>query len=250
MRPWPSSPSCIPAPAPGDIHVWQASLVQPASLLQGLEQVLSPDERGRVSRFRRDIIRHRFIVARGVLRHILGRYVSRPPQKIVFQYAEYGKPELGPPDMTLQFNVSHSHDLALYAFTRNHSIGVDIEYVNRRSVMDRMKIARRFFSDMEYDALCALPQSKQDRAFLACWTRKEAFIKAIGQGLSCPLDQFDVTVDPDRSAALLSTRWDAAEAARWTMVALDPGGDYIGALAVEREYKQVQYWTWHDKVMR
>ncbi len=94
-----------------------------------------------------------------------------------------------------------------------------------------------------------MPESKQDRAFLACWTRKEAFIKAIGQGLSCPLDQFDVTVDPDGPAALLATRWDARDAGRWEMAALDPGGDYIGALAVEGAHKQVQCWTWNSKAI-
>ena len=248
MPRWPSAPSCIAAPASGEIHVWQAPLIQPSVLLHTLEQNLSPDEQSRAMRFRREIIRHRFIVARGVLRDILGRYTSRSPRHITFQYAEYGKPELGPPDATLQFNVSHSHDLALYAVTRHHPIGVDVEYLNRRSVMDRMKIARRFFSKAEYDALCALPQSSQDRAFLTCWTRKEAFIKAIGQGLSCPLDQFDVTVNPDAPAVLLATRWDAAEAARWTMAALAPGGAYIGALAVEGACKEIACWTWNNRV--
>jgi 4'-phosphopantetheinyl transferase len=244
MHRWPFAPSCLPEPAPGDIHIWQASLAQPISLIEALEQVLSPDERDRAFRFRRDIIRHRFIVARGVLRHILGRYVSKPPQDITFQYAEYGKPELGSPVGSLQFNVSHSHDMALYAFTRHHPIGVDVEYLNRRSVMDRMKIARRFFSVAEYKALSALPESKQDSAFLTCWTRKEAFIKAIGQGLSCPLDQFDVAVDPDAPAALLATRWDAADAGRWAMTALDPGENYIGALVVEGECTHMKNWTW------
>lgn len=241
---WPEAVSDTIVPDSDDIHIWQVSLAQPVQRISELERVLSPDERERAARFRRDIIRHRFIVARGALRYLLGAYTGRPPEDVAFQYAEYGKPELPPPDAALQFNVSHSHDLALYAFTMHRPVGIDVEYLNRRSVMDRMKIARRFFSDAEYAALSALPERDQDRAFLACWTRKEAFIKAIGQGLSCPLDQFDVTVDPDAQAALLATRWDAADAARWAMAALNPGGGYIGALAVEGTYNRLKCRTW------
>ena len=109
-----------------------------------------------------------------------------------------------------------------------------MEYLYRRAIVDRLKIAHRFFSDREYNALASMPRYRRDRAFLACWTRKEAFVKAIGQGLSCPLDQFDVTVDPNEPAELLATHWDVFDA--------EP--DYIGALAVKTGDVRLFFWQW------
>jgi len=232
----------------GRVHVWRADLDLPPERTREMERLLSPDERLRAERFVVDGVRDRFVVARSVLRNLLSRYVSVPPSDLRFSYTEHGKPDLAHPASTIRFNVSHSQGLAVYAVVANRSVGIDVEYLYRRAIMDRLKLAHRLFSDREYNTLAAMPRSRRDHAFLACWTRKEAFVKAIGQGLSCPLDQFDVTVEPDDPAELLATRWDPLDAERWTMTSIDPGPDYVGALAVWGKDLELSCWQWnHDQ---
>ena len=229
---------------PGRIHLWRASLDLPPERVRELERFLSPDELARAKRFVARGVRDRYITARAVLRNILARYVSEGPAALRFSYAEHGKPHLAHPGTSIRFNVSHSHDLAVYALTPGQPIGIDVEYLYRRKIVDRLRIAYRYFSDREYNTLAAMPPYRRDQAFLACWTRKEAFVKAIGQGLTCPLDQFDVTVDPDSPAELLATRWDVSYAQRWSMTNIDPGPDYIGALAVKTRDMRLFFWQW------
>ncbi len=231
-------------PAPGEVHLWRASLDLPPERVRELERCLSPDELARAKRFVARSVRDRYTTARAVLRNILAQYVSETPADLHFSYTEYGKPDLVRPATSLRFNVSHSHDLAVYALTAGQPLGVDVEYLHRRAIVDRLKIAHRFFSDREYNALASLPSYRRDHAFLACWTRKEAFVKAIGQGLSCPLDQFDVTVDPNEPAELLATHWDVSDAQRWSMASFDPGPGYIGALAVKTRDVRLSFWQW------
>lgn len=234
--------------AEGQVHLWRASLDLPSDRVKDLERFLSPDELNRAKRFVVRSARDRYTVARAVLRNILSRYLSAAPADLRFSYTEFGKPGLAHPSSSVGFNVSHSHNLAVYALTTGGPVGVDVEYLYRRAIMDRLKIAHRVFSDREYNELATTPSYRRDRAFLACWTRKEAFVKAIGQGLSCPLDQFDVTVDPDDPPRLLATHWDAADAERWSMVSVDPGPDYIGALALTGQNPQITRWQWdHDR---
>ena len=230
--------------APGHINLWRASLDLPSGQVRELERCLSPDELARAKRFVVRSARDRYTVARATLRNILARYVSEAPADLRFGYAEHGKPHLTHPGSSIRFNLSHSHGLAVYALTSDQPVGIDVEFLNRRKIVDRLRIAYRFFSDREYNTLAAMPPYQRDRAFLTCWTRKEAFVKAIGQGLTCPLDQFDVTVDPKEPAELLATRWDATCAQRWTMANIDPGSDYIGALAVETRDMRLKYWQW------
>ena len=230
--------------APGQVHLWRASLDLPPGQTRALARFLSADERERANRFVVRSARDRYTIARAVLRNILARYVSEAPADLRFGYAEHGKPHLAHPHTSIRFNVSHSHDLAVYALTSDQPVGVDVEYLYRRKIVDRLRIAYRFFSDREYNTLAAMPPYQRDRAFLACWTRKEAFVKAIGQGLTCPLDQFDVTVDPNGPAELLATRWDVYYAQRWTMTNIDPGPDYIGTLAVENRDVRLNFWQW------
>ncbi len=148
-----------------------------------------------------------------------------------FAYTTYGKPLLA--DETgasgLRFNLTHSHGLALLAVTRGREIGVDVERI--RDNLEGEKLAERFFSPREVAALRSLPPELRREAFFHCWTRKEAYIKAVGKGLSLPLDQFDVTLHPGEPAALLATRHDSEEAQRWSMRSLAPGEGYVGALA-------------------
>lgn len=245
----PAEPFGERQPAEGEIHVWRAALDLPKDRVGELERFLAADELGRAKRFLVRSARDRYTVARAVLRNLLSRYVSAAPADLRFYYTEYGKPELAHPATPIRFNVSHSHGLAVYAVTAEVPVGIDVEYLHRRATMDRLKVAHRVFSDREYNELASMPSYRRDEAFLACWTRKEAFVKAIGQGLSCPLDQFDVTVDPSDPPELRATQWDPLEADRWSMASVDPGPDYIGALAVPDLNLKITRWQWdHDQV--
>ena len=227
-----------------EVHVWRAALDLTVSQVQHLKQTLSPDELARAARFRFPKDRDHFIVARGVLRTILGRYLGLEPSRLRFCYSPYGKPSLDREcgGDSLCFNLSHSHGLALFAVTRDRELGVDIEYL-RRDLADE-GIAQRFFSPPEVAALSALPTGVRGVAFFNCWTRKEAYIKARGEGLSFPLDQFDVSLAPGEPAALLRTEGDPQEASRWSLVALSPGADYVAALVVRGHDWKLEGWQW------
>jgi len=216
-----------------DVHVWRVSLDQPPAIAEGFCQLLSVDEQARAARFHFERDRQHFIVARGCLRTILARYLEIDPSEIQFTYTPYGKPELSPStsqEQPLNFNLAHSGAFALYAFTQTGEIGVDLEYVRPEFAGD--DIAQRFLSSDEVARLTELDASVRHEAFFNCWTRKEAFIKAKGIGLSLPLDQFDVTMAPGEPATLLRTRWDESEATRWSLKAIDMGPSYVAAVAV------------------
>lgn len=225
-----------------EVHVWLASLNQTAETIQNLRQILSADEEKRAERFYFPRHREHFIVARGLLRTILGLYLDKEPQTLSFSYNSYGKPSLIPEQGgdNLRFNLSHSHELALYAVTRNRDIGVDIERISTERSCE--EIAERFFSPLEKATLRSLPANIKHQAFFNCWTRKEAFIKATGKGLSLPLDQFDVTVAPGEPAALLSTQWEPQEASRWSLQELTVSPDYAASLAVEGHGWRLKCW--------
>lgn len=214
-----------------DVHVWQAGLEVPAAGRERFYATLSEDERERAARFHFDRDRHRFIAARGFLREVLGRYLRSDPAQLRFVYSAYGKPSLGAEfDQRLRFNLSHSHELALCAVTLERDVGVDVEFIRPEFADD--DVARRFFSAPETARLRALPRAQYAEAFFNCWTRKEAYIKARGEGLSMPLDKFEVSLAPGEPAALLNTFDAPAEAARWSLYALEPGPGYVGAVAV------------------
>jgi 4'-phosphopantetheinyl transferase len=172
----------------------------------------------------------------------LGRYLELPPERLFFSYSPYGKPTLASLDTPLRFNVSHSGELLLIAVTLERALGVDVEQV--RPDMSVIEIAERFFSENERRALAGVPQALQHDAFFDCWTRKEAYIKAKGDGLSLPLDQFDVAFGPGRMAQLLATRPDRTEAARWRLQDLDVADGYKAALAVEGSGWALACWDW------
>jgi 4'-phosphopantetheinyl transferase len=224
------------------VHVWLVSLDQ-LCVSQPM-QTLSEEELARADRFhfRRD--GERFIVCRGVLRKILSLYLRVEPCRLRICYGPYGKPYLEEEAEKdrLQFNLSHSRGLALYAFTRGSEIGVDLEYIRR--MPDFHQIAARFFSQNENSALNALPESQRQEAFFNCWTRKEAYIKAIGNGLMHPLNSFDVSLAPGKPARLLKVEGDPQEASRWSLKSLNPAPGYIAALAVARHDWQLQWKQW------
>jgi 4'-phosphopantetheinyl transferase len=240
---WGAPPDVLPLRSV-EVHVWRATLDQPAHVLNRLRLMLDEDERSRAARFHFEKDRAHFVVARAALRSILGGYLRVPPGRVRFDYSPYGKPALAAEFAAthLHFNVSHSHALALFAVARRCALGVDVEYV-RADVAER-EIAERFFSASEVSALCALPAAQQPRAFFDCWTRKEAYIKARGEGLSFPLAAFDVSLRPDEPAALRCVRGDEREAARWSLRALDAAPGYAAALVAEGRDRQLKTWQW------
>lgn len=216
-----------------DVHVWRVDLNQPPAIIERCRQLLSVDEQDRAARFHFESDRQHFIVARGCLRTMLASYLDVGAETIRFSYASHGKPELATSysqARPLNFNLAHAGGFALYAFTRVGEIGVDLEHIRPDFTGD--DIARRFFSSNEFGRLTGLPDNVRHEAFFNCWTRKEAFLKARGNGLSLPLDQFDVTLAPAEPAALLLTRWDETEASRWSLKAIDVGPGYVAAVAV------------------
>jgi len=225
-----------------DVNQWSDPPQEPT-----VGGTLAPDELRRADRYRFERDRRRFIVARGVLRAILSRYTGVEPGQLRFRYGAQGKPQLvGETGReALRFNLSHAHELVLFAVARGRAIGVDLEYV-RRDLAD-LELAERFFSPTEVAVLRALPAYARCRAFFNCWTRKEAYIKAKGGGLSIPLDQFDVTLGPGKAAALVEARWDAEEASRWSLHGMDPAPGYVAALAVQGRAWELAFWRWNHR---
>ena len=226
------------------VHVWRAPLEAPVSTVEDLSGMLCDDERRRADgfRFRRD--RDRYIMGRATLRRLLGRYLNADPRQLRFRYGAHDKPALAPEcgGDTHRFNVSHSHGLGLIALTRDREVGVDLEWMRPEVAIE--ELARRFFSPAEVAALFALPASEREEAFFACWTRKEAYIKARGEGLAIPLDQFDVSLGRGKPPAILSTRWDPGDASRWTLRSLHPGSGFAGAVAVEGHGGHLACFQW------
>ena len=229
--PWPVA-SRVVAPGPGEARIWSADLEPGAQAVDHLEALLSPDERARAARFhfRRDAMR--WIVARASLREILGACLDVGPRAVAFAHGEKGKPGLATRagDLDLQFSLAHSAELAVYAVTVGCPVGVDVERLRAVPGMDR--IAERTFSPEECAALRALPVALRTAGFFNCWTRKEAYIKAVGVGLSYPLARFSVSLAPGEPVRLRSVEIDPAHAETWTMTALAPRDGFVGAVVV------------------
>jgi 4'-phosphopantetheinyl transferase len=228
----------------GEIHVWRVSLDQTESCLQSLQQTLSTDERTKADRFRFPKDRSQFIVSRGALRAILSRYLNISSHILRFDYNPYGKPSLivAQSGNTLRFNLSHSRGMALIAITKNRDIGVDLEGINQN--FSCLEIAEKFFSPLENSVLRSLPEHLQATAFFTCWTRKEAYIKAVGKGLSIPLNQFDVSLAPGEPAALLNVEENPEEALKWSLIELFPSSDMVAAVAVAGDCWKLHCWEW------
>jgi len=229
-----------------EIHVWRASLDQPIPRFHKLREMLSKDERMRAGRFHFEQDRKRFIVGRGILRTILGRYLNVEPARLQFCYGKNGKPALSDTfnKINIFFNMSDSGRLAIYALSRDGEIGVDIEQIC--DLPERNRIADQFFSVRERAVFRALPEIMKNEAFFNCWTRKEAFIKAIGDGLSLPLDKFDVSLVPGEPARLLRVVGDPKGAIRWSIQELEPASGYVAAIAIEGQIKQLHCLQWQE----
>ena len=238
-RIWSPAPASLSLQA-GEIHVWRVDLEQPEDVVQRFRSTLEDDEIDRADRFHFEKDRKAFTVSRGFLRHVLGRYLATSPEALRFLYGPYGKPALNGEhkNSSLRFNMSHSHAVGLVAVSDTKEVGVDVEYI--RPDFASEDIARRFFSPHEVAAFNALPDELRVAAFFRCWSRKEAYIKAIGRGLSQPLDGFDVTLAPETPPALLRAGED--DASRWSLSDIEVGGDYAAALVVEGQISEIRCW--------
>jgi 4'-phosphopantetheinyl transferase len=227
-----------------EVHVWRASLELPPAQVQQLRGSLTDEDLERANRFAFEIDRQRFIAARGILRSILSRYLNIYPSHLRFYYNQYGKPFLASEfgSYLLNFNLSHSGRMALYAITRNMEIGVDIERVD--SDFGYEEIAKRFFSVNEVAILRTIPTEKKLEAFYHYWTCKEAYIKAHGKGLSLPLDSFDISFALWEPPVLLITNDALQEHSLWTVLDLEPGPGYMGTLAVKGIGCRFRFWEW------
>jgi 4'-phosphopantetheinyl transferase len=226
------------------VQIWHASLLQPPEVVQKLQSVLSEDERQRADRFRFAEHRLSFWVGRGILRFLLSRYTGMRPEQIQFKYTLAGKPFLANGDShpEICFNLSHAGQVALYAFSWGQQVGIDVESIRPMEEMDQ--VAKSNFSPGEYLNLQRVSEVRRVEAFYKCWTRKEAFIKAIGEGLSFPLQEFEVSFEPDVPAQLLTVRGSSEEANRWTMHDLKTWDGYAAALVVEGKDHSISHKRW------
>ncbi len=212
-----------------ELHFWWARVPTDGTDGSALAASLAHDEQERAARFKVATPRQEYIVTRYILRHLLSAYVRQPAAALGFAYQAHGKPFL-PDQPALGFSASHSHGLAVFGFAWNYPVGVDVE--KAQSGRPVMQIAERFFSERERSALRRLPEEEWNAAFFRIWTRKEAYIKALGEGLSHGLGQFDVSLEAGAEDALLATRPDPAESARWLLREAEVPSPYVAAAAI------------------
>ena len=225
---------------PAQVDVWRVHLDFPLNVLDRLQATLSENEKERATRFHFAADRDRFIASHGCLRGILARYLHCEPHEFSFSTNSHHKPAVN--GHKVEFNLSHSGDFALIAIAQDGKVGVDVERI--RSGISSHVIAQQYFSTSEFEELQSLPLEQRETAFFTCWTRKEAYIKAQGQGLSLPLESFDVSLIPNQPAILRATRPNPDEAARWTLFALDVDPCYQAAVAAEGKGVQIRLWDW------
>lgn len=225
-----------------DVHIWAADLDKHAEKITSLEQMLSLDELDRAGRFKFETDRNRFIAGRGLLRNILASYLEARPEQMRFTYSPRGKPFMESTfgHESLHFNLAHSRNIILIAITRACPVGIDVEWV--RPMSDAEDIAARFFSAGETAKLMALPNDLRNPAFFNLWTRKEAWLKATGDGLSEMLTEVEVSFLADEPARVLAISGNAEVARHWTMLELSPAPGFAAALAVEAKGLQFSCW--------
>ena len=229
---WPVPHQPVPGTRFGTLHLWRIDLDPGDLALARSRALLSPDERTRADRFVFDEHRRRFTAGRGALRILLGAYLDLPPEALSFELGPKGKPSLpSPAGDALSFNVSNSYERALVVVGTGQALGVDIEHM--RPLSHGESIARHHFSPGEMSALMTLPEAQWPLGFFNCWTRKEAFIKVTGEGLSRALDSFEVSLRPGEPARLLRVDDRHAPDLPWHLQDLTPGEGYAGALCAE-----------------
>jgi 4'-phosphopantetheinyl transferase len=221
-----------------DVHLWVIRMEASEDNFVRSLSWLSPEEMARAERFHFDRHRRAFVLGRAALRALLATYLGIDAVEIRFVYGAQGKPALADASSPLRFNVSNSGNLAAYAFTNICEIGIDVE--QHRKLHDLESIAHRFFSPEETTELLELSAADKTAAFFHCWTRKEAYIKAKGGGLSIPLDSFRVTLRPGVAARMVSLAGSVDAAGGWTLHSFDPAPDYAGAIAYGDSPRSIQ----------
>ena len=239
---WPSRSDAAPL-ADNDIHVWATVLATPANILEGFARNLSPDETARANKFKFEKHRNRYIAGRGALRAILGRYLGAGPADLRFIYSDNGKPALAEEfaDAGIHFNLAHTGELALLAVTRIGTVGVDVESV--RPVKNVDELVARFFSKRENELFQKVPDKDKPAAFFNLWTRKEALLKATGEGITRSLSLVEVSFLPGEPARLMAISGDAAAGQKWRLREIIPGAGFTGAVAVELGTSNIEHRT-------
>ena len=248
MRPaaWAYPPEFPPLHA-NEVHVWQVHLDLPPVQLQPLCSLLSGDERARAALLQDPVRRERFVTGRALLRTLIACYAQRDPKDLTFSYGAYGKPFLDLDEGTngLQFNVSHSGEVALYAFARGRRVGVDIEQIRQGLPLDQL--AKRVLSTDEAMWFRTLPDRFKTRAFFHCWTRKEAYTKAVGAGCAFGLRRLTVTLLQTESPVSVPVVGEPQESTRWSMIDLTPRRGYAAALVVEHHQWRLRCLQWPQR---
>jgi 4'-phosphopantetheinyl transferase len=243
---WPSRPRAAPL-AGNEIHVWATTLAAPPSVLENFATTLSPEEKERAYKFKFEKHRNRFIAGRGALRAILAPYLRANAAKLRFVYSANGKPALAEEFAGdgIHFNLAHSEEMVLVAVTRMGAVGVDVEGV--RPVKDVEELVARFFSQRESEAFRKVSDDQKPAAFFNLWTRKEALLKATGEGITRSLSLVEVSFLPGEPARLLAISGDAAKAAEWSLRELAPAAGFTGAIAIQAQDISVQCWKWSSE---
>ena len=232
-------------PEPGEIHLWRISLASQLDEDVRLKKLLFPEELDQAGRYRFVRDQRRFIIRRAVLRQLLAACLAISPLAVRMKFGVHGKPVVsGQADGgDLRFNCSHSGDWALIALARGRELGVDLE--QHRPMTDAADVAKNFFTFAEISELNSLPSALKTAGFFNCWTRKEAFVKALGLGLAYPLNRFAVSLSPEKPAALLAVADDPAALEKWGMISLEVAPDYSAALVFEGKSAVLKYFTWN-----
>jgi 4'-phosphopantetheinyl transferase len=226
------------------VIIWLLDLNKTVFDLAWLVSLLSDSELKKSQKLVFDKDKKRYIVSHGILRILLGKYIGLPPGFVEYRFNRYGKPELNVdinPEK-IKFNLSHSHEKILFAFSRGRELGVDIEYLDPK--FPTSDISKRFFSPQEVQELINLPKEQQIQGFFKCWTQKEAYIKAKGMGLSIPLDSFDVSVSPVDPAGLISNKNEPLEIFKWKIQEIQIEGNYASAICAEGNDWETIVMTW------
>jgi 4'-phosphopantetheinyl transferase len=238
---WLESPAGLQLDA-GHIDVWRSRIDLPVSEIEKYAETLSEQEQERAAKFTFPDKYEEYVVSRGLLRKALAHVLDQEPSSFKFDYTSSMKPYLVKQynDRSISFNVSHSHGQALVAISLDRNIGIDIEKI--RPDVEYEKLAKRFFSEAEHKALMQCAVEDRVAAFFATWTRKEAFVKAVGKGIAFGLSEFDVNISPFEPPIMLSTRWNPEDVSKWLMASIDIEKNYMATLAADGGEFQIRLW--------
>jgi 4'-phosphopantetheinyl transferase len=232
-----------------EVHLWCLFLNEVNTHIELFQKILSVDEMERATKFHFEKDRRKFIMARGALRKILGYYLTMKPQEINFEYTSFGKPIIADKQNNdnINFNLSHSDELVLYAVTRNRKIGIDVECI--RNNIDVLQVANKFFSSNEIAVLQNTDKENRHKEFFQLWTRKEALIKGLGEGISFPLEQIDVSLINENSSSPVILPGKYKECLEWYVQDLFQENDYVAAIAVADNNCKICCWHDIDKIV-